>query len=173
MNRRDVFRIGAVAAAAPAAHLAAMPQAGAASWKARALDPHQVRTITLLADLIMPDTDTPGAVKAGVVQHLDTLLADGDPERRGELLASLAWIDGYAIREHHKPLADLTPAQQTGILDELDHGVSEDGRLGRSHFRAIKGAIAGIYYATESGFRELNKGGRVPKSYGCTHPEHA
>jgi hypothetical protein len=26
---------------------------------------------------------------------------------------------------------------------------------------------------TQIGFNELNKGGRVPASFGCRHPEHA
>ncbi|MEZ5400793.1 MAG: gluconate 2-dehydrogenase subunit 3 family protein [Bryobacteraceae bacterium] len=177
MKRREVFRIGAALAAAPAG-AASLPAAVAplaqatGPWQARALDDHQIKTVTQLADLILPDTDTPGAVKAGVVSRLDKILADGDPERRGNFLEAVAWIDGYAMRQHSKPFLDLSAAAQTAILDELDHGASADGRAGRGHFRAVKGAVTGVYYATETGFRELNKGGRVPRTYGCTHPEH-
>ena len=37
----------------------------------------------------------------------------------------------------------------------------------------LKGMTAEVYYATEIGFNELNKGGRVPATFGCQHPEHA
>jgi hypothetical protein len=175
MKRRDVFRIGA-AAATPAVQLAAMPQAAAATpppaATLSALDAHQARTLASLANLILPDTDTPGAVKAGVIRHLDEILADGDATRRGEFLGAVAWIDGFSMRRHQKPFADLAAGEQTAVLDEIDHGSSAEGLSGRGHFRTVKSAVASVYYATETGFRELNKGGRVPRTYGCAHPEH-
>jgi hypothetical protein len=32
---------------------------------------------------------------------------------------------------------------------------------------------AGIYYNTQIGYQELNKGGRVPATFACDHPTHA
>jgi hypothetical protein len=35
-----------------------------------------------------------------------------------------------------------------------------------------KSLTSQIYYQTQIGFQELNKGGRVPAKYGCTHTDH-
>jgi hypothetical protein len=170
-----VFRLGAAAAAAPTIEMpAAMPQAaGKAAWTPALLDDHQVRTVTALADLIIPKTDTPGAVEARVPQWIDKLLASSDAGQRERFLAAISWIDGYALRNHRKPFIGLTATDQIKLLDELDHGASAEGIAGRDSFLIVKGTVSRVYYATEAGFRELNKGGRVPKTYGCTHPEHA
>jgi hypothetical protein len=173
MKRRDVFRLGAAAAAVPAEMSAAAPQAAKPAWTPAALDAHQLRTITAFAGLIIPKTDSAGAVEAGVPQWIDKLLAHGDADQRERFLAALAWIDGYSLRLHRRPFAGLTNTEQIKLLDEMDHGASAEGIAGRDAFLILKGTVSRVYYATEAGFRELNKGGRVPASYGCTHPEHA
>ena len=86
MNRRDLLKIGASVAAAPAAGIAQNhehPVAGTAarpadSWKPELFDEHEAKTVLALVDLIIPATDTPGAKAALVDRHLDHILAAGD-----------------------------------------------------------------------------------------------
>src|SRR2546426_3964446 len=85
MNRRDLLKLGASAAAVPAAGLAqqhdehatpAQKVAKAATeWRPELLDDHQNQTVMVLVDLIIPATDTPGAKAALVNRHIDHLLA--------------------------------------------------------------------------------------------------
>jgi hypothetical protein len=44
---------------------------------------------------------------------------------------------------------------------------------GNNFFRQVKALTARIYYNTQIGYQELNKGGRVPKTFGCSHGTHA
>jgi len=59
------------------------------------------------------------------------------------------------------------------MLRALDEGSGP----GHTFFRDAKSLTARIYYATEIGHQELNKGGRVPAwpfdGPGCDHPSHA
>lgn len=173
MQRRDVFKFGALAAAATTATTAeaqtAAKSAGiAAAWKPEAMDAHQNETLAAAADLIIPDTDTPGARAAGVHRHIDKLLAAGDDEQRHRFIGALNWLDGYAIEKHDRPFVKCSKEQQIALLTAMDEG-NEDGmpQSGQMVFRGIKGLVSRVYYATETGFRELNKGGRVPKTFGC------
>jgi hypothetical protein len=174
MNRRDLIRAGAALplAATPGEVPAQTPATAPGAWQPSVFDQHQNETVIALADLIIPDTDTPGAKQAGVNRIMDLLLRDGSDEDRRQFLEGLAGVDGVALRRHQKPFVGLSRPEQTNLLEALAAG-DDPGLAGSAQFfRQFKGLTARIYYSTETGFKELNKGGRVPASYGCRHPEH-
>ncbi len=178
MKRRDLFRATSAAAAVgilplPAVAQNAPAKNAPAAWAPQVFDGHQNETVIALTELIIPKTDTPGAKEALVNRHLDKLLADGPEAQRAAFIDGLNWLDGYALARHQKPFVACSPTEQTALLQSLSEGADPNLAPGRQFFRLAKGWTANIYYKTAIGFEELNKGGRVPKSYGCTHPEHA
>jgi hypothetical protein len=177
MKRRDLLKLGASVAAAPSVSLAqqkGLPASTkpAGEWRPELLDDHQNETLIALVDLIIPATDTPGAKAALVNRHLDHVLAAAPIEDKTRFREGLWWIDGYAIRKHGKPFASCAAAEQVEMLQSFDTGTAGDVEPGRQFFGMLKRATAEIYYATQIGFNELNKGG-VPSSFACKHPEHA
>lgn len=176
MNRRDLFRIGASGIALASAeaqqhqHIVnaeSAKEAAADDWQPVVFDAHQNETVIQLTECIIPETDTPGAKAARVNRYLDLFLRDGDPLRRVQFLEGLSWLDGYAIRSHGAPFVQLDGAMQVGLLERLDRGEAADVKTGHAFFRMVKAMTASVYYATEIGFKELNKGGRVPAGFGC------
>ena len=166
MQRRDLLKFGfsltAIPSSIPAAWAA---QAGKPDWRPSALDDHQNETVIVLTELIIPATDTPSAKAAHVSRYIDLLLRDGDAAQRERFVAGLNWLDGQAIAQHRHPFVRCTPEQQTAMLKSMD-----DGRgPGRDFFRSVKNLTSRIYYSTQIGHQELNKGGRVPKTFGCSH----
>ena len=91
----------------------------ATGWKPRLLDAHQLETVAVLADLIIPATDTPGAREAKVHEFIDLLLADGPSAPRVRFIQGLGWLDGYSLRVHKQPFVRCTPDQQKEILTTL------------------------------------------------------
>ena len=160
MDRRNLLQLAAVAAPGSAlAQVSTTPD-----WKPELFDAHQNDTVVVLSELIIPATDTPGAKAALVNRWMDRILAAGPQEQRDAFLSGLAWLDGHAIAQHQKPFLRLTEAQQVEILKSIDGGSGP----GAQFFRMAKGLTSRIYYATEIGLRELNKGGRVPSTLSCT-----
>ncbi|MCS7026009.1 MAG: gluconate 2-dehydrogenase subunit 3 family protein [Bryobacteraceae bacterium] len=166
MNRRDWMLVAAGV-------VASNPGLGQApGWSPRLFDAHQNETVIALTEAILPATDTPGAKAAQVNRYLDLLLADGPAAERHRFLEGLAFLDSYAIRTFQTPFVRCSAEQQTAILTAFEENKAGDLETGNRFFRLAKQLTARIYYATEIGFRELNKGGRVPASYACKHPEH-
>lgn len=175
MNRRDILRsVVAGAGALPAAaaqhqsHQAVQSAAGAArpaiaAWKPLLFDAHQNETVVVLTDLIIPATDTPGARAAKVNEYIDLILNDGPVERRGRILKGLGALDGECIRNHGEPFTGCTKEQQTAMLESMQ---------GTQFFREIKRLTVEGYYSSKAGIDELNKGGRVPRSFGCAGGDH-
>jgi hypothetical protein len=177
MHRRTVLQIGVAATALPAIlpaqerpHPETVSQrSDAAAWKPQIFDDHQNQTVIALTELIIPATDTPGAKAANVNRYIDLMLADGPDSERARFLEGLSWLDSVAIQQHGRPFVKCTPADQTALLTEFESGTGP----GHEFFRLAKSMTAMIYYNTQIGYRELNKDGRVPASFGCKHPEHA
>src|SRR5262245_36831395 len=103
MNRRDLLHLLSGAATAPL-FLSITPDrlfaAGRASHTRasgrplRVLDEHQSETVATMAEIILPETDTPGARAAKVNEFIDVLLADwADTTDKDRFLAGLTDVD--------------------------------------------------------------------------------
>ncbi len=182
LKRRDLLRTailgGSAAASAGAQHVhvkTIAPAQAAASgepWMPQVLDAHQNETVIALSELIIPETDTPGAKAAKVNEWVDLYLADLAEDKGHGFLMGLGWLDGYAIKQHSQPFVKLTEAQQVAILEELDGSKEEELEPGAEFFKQIKSLTVQGYYTSKIGIDELNKDG-VPDTFACTHGSHA
>lgn len=112
---------GALSASTVSAILAGCRAEHAPDYAFQALDREGQALTGRLVDLILPETDTPGARAAGVPRFIDKLLADWmEDTERAHFLAGLADVDARAERQHGAPFVDLDAAQQTALLEELD-----------------------------------------------------
>lgn len=79
------------------------------------------RLVGVIAEHIIPETDTPGALGVGVPEFIDEMLADYFTEaERTRFVAGLTELDGRAMRAHGDHFVDCAPEQQLALLDELD-----------------------------------------------------
>ncbi|HEX4230416.1 MAG TPA: gluconate 2-dehydrogenase subunit 3 family protein [Bryobacteraceae bacterium] len=134
-------------------------------WHAQVFDDHQIETVAVLAELIIPKTDTPGARDALVHQHLDRILSVSPEPAKVKFLEGLWWLDGYCRQSAAKPFIEFSPAEQMEILVKLYGSSEPDLKPGTEFVYLAKSWTAKIYYSTQIGIEELNKGGRVPSSY--------
>ena len=144
----------------------------AAAYKPEFLDRHQFETLESLAERIVP-----GARRARSSEFIDQLLAVDAPDDQRQFLTALGAFEGRALAVARRPWKDLAEADQIAILTEASTMAS--GRPSqpvmltlRDHFDVLKGWIAGAYYSSEIGMRELGWTGTVvhPAFPGCDHP---
>lgn len=101
----------------------------APSWTPKALTATQARTLDVVAELIMPATDTPGAREAGVPQFVDRAVADFcTPADAQAIRAGLDRMDADARGEHGKAFVALSADQQAALLTRYD----QEGRAPRA-----------------------------------------
>ena len=118
VTRRDAVALAALWASIPAVSQA---QAGGLGWTPVALTPAQARTLDLVAELIMPATDTPGAREVGVPAFVDRALASYcAPAEAAAVRAGLDRVEADARSIHGKTFAELTTAQQIALLERYD-----------------------------------------------------
>jgi hypothetical protein len=128
-------------------------------------------TISKLADLIIPRTETPGATDAGVPHWIERKVS-ATPELQEKFKDGLAYLTEQARTVNGGTFATLTEQQQNAILQALstDADTAESG-----FFRTVKDLTIDGYYSSEQGLvKELDFKGNTfrPDFPGCTHPEH-
>lgn len=124
----------------------------------------EYETVSRLADLIIPPTDTPGAVAAGVPEYIDYVVHT-NPEHQAPM------------REGLKQFIGLTEQQQIDLLTPLSAAADREDLSvpGARFFRMLKSLTADGYYTSQIGLvQELGYKGNtaLPSFPGCTHPEH-
>jgi hypothetical protein len=111
----------------------------------------------ILAELIIPRTDTPGALAVGAHRTIDHLLnACATGPAQAAFKAGLARIDAVALAQAGKRFAILPAKRQAALLQALDDGAVPFDADGQRFFRQLKGYVAFAYYTSEAGAsREL------------------
>ena len=196
LDRRQALRtlafggIGAVAAPAWAealagiahshadhAHTTVAAAAEAGPWAAKVFDAHQNETVVVLSELIIPQTDTPGAKAAKVNEFVDLVLSDASESDRKQFLKGLTWMDARAQELFGADFVSAAPEQQTALLTILASAKNKafEDQVGIDFFNAIKGLTITGYYTSEIGMKqELGDDGQLffLEYPGCTHPQH-
>jgi hypothetical protein len=131
------------------------------------LDAHQVKTLEALSEAIVP-----GSTSARVAPFLDQLLAVDSPATQRAFVGALGAFDMTAMKKHGKGWVAITAAEQDALLREASTADLKTSAL-RTHFENLKGWIAGAYYSSEQGMRELGWNGNVfhQELPGCSHPD--
>lgn len=191
MQRRDVLKMLATGAVLPvfSSPLAgffreAQAQTGP-GYKLRTLNSHQNSTVVVLTDLIIPETDTPGAKAARVNEFIDVILTEWATEaERLNFLAGLAGIDKQSQELFGKEFVDATPQQQVTLLRAMDdYATTERGEYHQKHgntvpeldahlkgnfYDVFRGITLHGYYTSEIGFTQELKLQIIPGAHhGC------
>jgi hypothetical protein len=192
MNRRDAFKAIALGSASLVREASVadevktqadshshqkLPTPKTSRWRPRFFSEDQNETVTVIAELIIPETETPGARAAKVNEHMDLVLSEESSEVRKRFLKGLDWIDGKSRQQFGANFKQITQAQQTSILTPLATAstVPAEDQVGRQFFEDIKRRTTFAYYRSEIGIhQELKYRGNAVLSEwpGCPHPGH-
>jgi hypothetical protein len=136
----------------------------------------EFETLSRVTELIIPTTDTPGAIGAGVPRYIDGVVS-ANPEHKKRFRDGLAWLNHESARRYRKTFAKLTESQQIKLLTPLSEAVDSGGKMGvgERFFEMVKNMTADGYYTSQIGLvRELGYSGNtaLDKFPSCEIPEH-
>jgi hypothetical protein len=184
MHRRQSLRLLASAAALPLLSREAFSlfqevhDQLPAQTVLKTLTPHQNDTVTTIAEIIIPQTNTPGAKAARVNEFIDLILTDWyDEEEKSTFMTGLANVDVRTRELHGKDFIQCGEKQQIEILGALDDDMAsraEDARRRRTHppeknfFFMMKQLTLVGYYTSQIGFEQELHGEIIPSRHaGC------
>jgi hypothetical protein len=175
MERRDALKLLAGAAVSPLLSRDALAlfrqvhEQLPARAALKTFNAHQNATVTTIAELIIPKTETPGAKEARVNEFIDLIVSDWyDPQERKLFMSGLADVDSRSQRQFSKNFVECQEAQQTETLKALDAEMMDLRKVSKEHARRrntlppdtenfffmMKQLTLIGYYTSEVGFEE-------------------
>jgi gluconate 2-dehydrogenase gamma chain len=130
--------------------------------------PPQRALMTALSERVMPTTDTPGAIAAGVPEFIEKMLADWAlPDDRKPIIAGLDAIEARSQADYKVAGAQATPEQQDALLT-----LAMEDRLpgGKDFFEKFRQLVITGYFTSDIGITQERKYLPVPGRYDGAYP---
>lgn len=128
------------------------------------LDEHELETVAVLCDLILPATaEIGGATEAEVPAFIEFIVKDM-PYHQLPVRGGIAWLDNYSLKLHNASFKDLTVEQQKGICDQIAFPGKTAPELmaGERFFTRMRNLTLTGYYTSELGIKDLGYQGNRP-----------
>lgn len=123
------------------------------------LNAHELATIAILCDIILPATPSAGsATDAGVPEFIEFIVKDL-PRHQLPLRGGLMWIDGEAMKRFGKAFKDCENTEQIAIIDDIAYPDPDEEKPEFSHgikfFDLMRNLTLTGYYTTKMGIDDL------------------
>lgn len=137
--------------------------------------PHEMETISVLSERILPPTEAHGGPLEAEVPAFIEFMAKDIPEMQGILRGGLMWLDHQSNAQYQKVFAAATEEQQKAIMDTIawydpEVPLSEQP-LGIQFFSLMRNLTVCGYYTSEVGIAELGYKGNQPNLWDGV-PQH-
>ena len=132
--------------------------------KQKFFDAHEMATITLIADLIIPrDEHSGNASDAGVPAFIEFIVKD-EPVHQLPMRGGLRWLDIQCLNRNGKDFAGCTPDQRIAMLEEIAYPMKAKPatQQGVAFFNKIRDLTAIGFFTSKMGIEDLGYKGNSP-----------
>jgi hypothetical protein len=130
-------------------------------------DEHEMKTIGILADIIIPKDEVSGsATEAGVPAFIEFIAKD-QPRYQTPLRGGIKWLDLQTMKRFDADFASCTTQQQTEIVDEIafPEKAKPEVQQGVSFFNTMRDLTACGFFTSEIGIKDLGYMGNRPNQW--------
>lgn len=127
-------------------------------------DEHEMATIAVLADIILPKDETsPSATEVGVPDFIEFIVKDL-PDHKLPMRGGLKWLDTYAQKKYKTVFIKCKTEEQIAIIDEIAYPLKAKPEVsqGVNFFNRMRDLTASGYYTTKEGITDLGYMGNRP-----------
>lgn len=128
---------------------------------------HEMKTITVLVDIIIPADETSGsATDAGVPAFIEFIVKDM-PRHQVPLRGGLKWLDMQCLKRHNKNFIDCSSQNQLALVDEIAYPekAKPEMKQGVTFFNLLRDLTATGFFSSEIGLKDLGYAGNKPNRW--------
>ncbi|QNA44435.1 gluconate 2-dehydrogenase subunit 3 family protein [Lacibacter sediminis] len=129
--------------------------------------PHEMATITILADIIIPKDEVSGsASEAGVPDFIEFIVKDM-PQNKTPMRGGLRWLDLESSKRFQKAFKDCSAQQQIAIVDDIAYPekAKPEMKQGVAFFNLMRNLTSTGFYTSEIGVKDLGYIGNRPNQW--------
>lgn len=130
-------------------------------------DPHEMATITVLVDIIIPRDDVSGSASDAKVPDFIEFMAKDRPEHQIPLRGGLKWLDVQSSKRFNKVFTDCSASQQIEIVDDIAFPEQAKPVMeqGVAFFNLVRNLTATGFFTSEIGIKDLGYVGNRPNQW--------
>jgi gluconate 2-dehydrogenase gamma chain len=131
------------------------------------LTEHELKTITVLSDIIIPaDKFSGSASQSGVTGFIEFIVKD-KPEFKTPMRGGLRWLDSNSIKRFGKDFISITAKQQIEIVDDIAYPnkAKPEFSQGVNFFSLMRNLTATGFYSSEMGHKDMGYVGNRPNNW--------
>ena len=142
---------------------------------------HEMATIGVLADIIIPRDEVSGSATDAKVPDFIEFMVKDKPDLQTPMRGGLRWIDLQMARQHGKAFKDCTAQQQLALVDDIAYPAIEytdekgnkvkNGNIkpgmqqGVNFFTLMRNLTASGFYTSEIGIKDVGYIGNKPNQW--------
>src|SRR5688500_11208785 len=129
--------------------------------------PHEMTTITILGDIIIPKDNVSGSASdAGVPEFIEFIVKDM-PNHQVPMRGGLRWLDMQCFKRYEKAFKDCSEQQRMEMVNEIAYPKKAKPEMaaGVSFFNLMRNLTATGFYTSEIGVKDLGYMGNRPNQW--------
>ena len=129
--------------------------------------PHEMATITVICDIILPADSTSGSASQAGVPAFIEFIAKDMPYQQTPLRGGLMWIDNQAMKRFGKKFVACTATERIQIVDDIAYPEQAKAAVkqGVSFFNLMRDLTMTGFYTSEMGIQDLGYMGNQPNTW--------
>ena len=142
---------------------------------------HEMATITVLADIIIPKDDVSGSASDAKVPAFIDFIVQDMPDHQVPMRGGLRWLDMQCLKRYEKTFADCNHQQQIEMIDdiaypEIEYNDEKGNKLkkgkvkpgmepGVAFFNRMRNLTATGFYTSAIGVKDIGYIGNTPNQW--------
>jgi len=127
-------------------------------------NPHEMSTIAILADIIIPKDETSGSATDAKVPEFIEFIVKDEPEHQVPMRGGLRWLDIQCLGRFNNDFKSCTPQQQIEIVEDIAYPFKPKPGMeqGVSFFNKMRDLTAIGFFTSKMGIQDLGYKGNAP-----------
>lgn len=128
---------------------------------------HEMATITILADIIIPRDEVSGSATDAKVPDFIEYIVKEKTEHQTPMRGGLRWMDMYCLNNHGKTFRACDDKQKMALVDAIAYPkkVKPELKQGAAFFSLMRNLTATGFYTTEIGYKDVGFMGNRPNQW--------
>jgi hypothetical protein len=128
---------------------------------------HEMKTISVLADIIIPrDNQSGSATDAGVPDFIEFMAKD-QPDLQTPLRGGLVWLDVQMKKRYQQDFVSCTEAQRIAMVEDIAYPEHKKSGMsqGIAFFSLMRNLTASGFWSSKIGIEDIGYQGNTPNQW--------
>lgn len=128
---------------------------------------HEMATITVLADIIIPKDERSGSASDAKVPEFIEFIVKDIPSHQTPMRGGLRWLDLQCMNRYNAAFKDATADQQLEMVKDIAYpeDVKPGMEQGVAFFNRMRDLTASGFFTSEMGVKDLGYAGNMPNKW--------